>query len=269
MSKRFKVLVGSVIAILLVSLFVAFSGKGQTDQSKRSAIDQLQFGQGEKVLDDDARPIVNFDNAESVKAAEKNTRQLKNSRHNKESLVLRNPNTGVGEVIREPEWEAGLSDLPAHKSDIVVEGIVADTKAFLSEDKTGIYSEFTIRVSKVMKVVSGLSVNLGDLIVSERFGGKVRYPSGQVVLYRIGGQGAPMGGKRYLFFLARAEQGNYKLLTAYEIQGQKVFALDGSRINFRGRGNSKFDKHNGEELDVFMTKVELAVTNSQAAGKQP
>ena len=215
-----------------------------------------------KELDDAATPIVDFDNPSVIEPTEKSSRKLKNERYNKETFVLSDPQR-VGEVIREPEWQAGLSDLPADKSDIVVEGQVTDARAFLSDDKTGVYSEFTIRVSRILKVAPGLSVNLDDTIVMERFGGRVRYPSGKVIRYRIEGQGSPMQGKKYLFFLAKADQGNYKLLTAYEIQGQKVFALDGSRINFRGKGNWKFDKHNGEDLDSFIGEIERAVSSSQ------
>jgi hypothetical protein len=120
-----------------------------------------------------------------------------------------------------------------------------------------------------LKVAPGFSVNVGDTIVAERFGGKVRYPSGQVIRCRIAGQGVPIIGKRYLFFLAKADQDSYSLLTAYEIQDNKVFALDGSRTNSRGSGGSIFDKHNGKGLDSFTSEVETAVNHSQGGGIKP
>lgn len=137
---------------------------------------------------------------------------------------------------------------------------MANSKAFLSEDKTGVYSEFTIVVSSVFKVGAGLSVDLGDMIVAERFGGKVRYPTGQIVLHRVDGQGHPIPGKKYVFFLTKANEDNFKLLTAYEILADKVYALDGSRINFRGKGNWKFDKHNGEVLGAFIAELTSVLT---------
>ena len=88
----------------------------------------------------------------------------------------------------------GLSDLPADKSDAVIEGQITSAKAFLSEDKTGVYSEFTIRVSRVLKVSPDLSVSPDDAIVAERFVGRVRYPSGKVIRYSIEGQGSPLKG---------------------------------------------------------------------------
>jgi hypothetical protein len=49
-------------------------------------------------------------------------------------------------------------------------------------------------------------------------------------------------------------------LTAYQIQGDKVFALDGSRINERKQGDWVFDKHNDENLNGFRQKVQEAIT---------
>ncbi len=262
------VLVSVVSAVLLGSLFVAFSGKGQSNRNAPT-IDQAPFGQTAKELDDAASPIVDFDSPGAVDRIEKNARKLKSARYDRYGAVQSHPHPHAGEVIVWSEWQAGLLDLPADRSDVVVEGIVADSKAFLSEDKTGVYSEFTLGVARVLKVAPGFSVNLGDMIMIERFGGRVRYPSGQVIRCRIEGQGVPIVGRRYLFFLSRADQDSYKLLTAYEIQGQKVYALDGSRINSRGKGDWKFDQHNGEDLDSFMGKVGRAVNGSQGGGNQP
>ena len=36
-------------------------------------------------------------------------------------------------------------------SDVIAEAIVESTRAFLSDDKTGVYSEFTMVVAKVFK----------------------------------------------------------------------------------------------------------------------
>jgi hypothetical protein len=261
---------GAACVALLFGIFVVFNGKGRAEQeNQRVSRMSNQSGLSAKELDDAARPTVDFENPATVDSNEKTARKLKNSRYDKHRAVVSQPGRDTSEVIWDAEWARGLSDLPAEKSDLVVEGIVTDSKAFLSEDKGGVYSEFIVSVSRVLKVSEGISVNLGGAIVMERFGGKVRYPSGQVVLYRIEGQGAPIPGKQYLFFLANTDHGNYKLLTAYEIQGQAVFALDGSRINFRGKGNWKFDQHNGEDLASFIGKVERTINNSQAGGNRP
>src|SRR6185369_839889 len=56
------------------------------------------------------------------------------------------------------------------------------------------------------------------------------------------------------------EQGNYNILTAYELQGNKVQALDGARVNL-GIGNWVFDKHNDEDYQTFRKGVEQAAKN--------
>lgn len=253
------IIVSIASAALLVGLFVVLIGQGQANRQNSNAPGQVPFGPAAKQIDDAATPIVDFDNAARVDRLEKNARKLKSARYDKSSSVNQSPRPDVKEVIGEPEWRSGYSDLPATKSDVIVEAVVADSNAFLSEDKSAVYSEFTILVSKILKVAPGLTVNFGDKLVTERFGGKVRYPSGQVIRWRIALQGIPIVGKRYLFFLAKADQDTYKLLTAYEIHDNKIFALDGSRTEPRQQGGSIFDKHNGKDLSTFMEEVEKAV----------
>jgi hypothetical protein len=277
LNEKRPLLVAVVSIVFLASLSIVFKGRGQTElkQSSAGVPSQTQSDQNAKQLDDAATPIVDLANPDTTDRIDKNARKLKNARHDKSGPVKIDSYSNAGEVRSDPEHRAGFSDLPVDKSDIIVEAVVGDSKAFLSEDRTGIYSEFTIIVSKILKVAAGFSINLGDKIVTERFGGKVRFPTGEIVRWRESRQGVPITGKKYLFFLARADQDSYKLLTAYEMQGNKVFPLDGSRTEPGRPGASVFDKHNGEDLDIFMQEVQNAIsrsrsgtltTRSQAAG---
>jgi hypothetical protein len=268
--KRFKYgLMGAIGLGLLAGLLTTASVRSQQGPGEPQTAtvlrkehpngDEKNVQPSGKELDDAATPIVDFGASSPAEADGQGTRRLKNARYDRYGSVKSDPAPQMGEVISFSHWQVGLSDLPADKSDLVVEAKVTDSQAFLSDDKTGVYSEFTVRVSKVWKTTPAVTVNKGDTLVTERFGGRVRYPSGKIVRYLVDGQGSPMKGKKYLFFLARAEQGNYKLLTAYELQGNKVFALDGSRINRWGRGNWTFDKHNGKDVNGFLEEVEQAV----------
>src|SRR5437899_804774 len=263
-SKRL-ILVGVMGAALLTVLFMVLSGRGQANQKRGSAVEQVPFGQSAKQIDDAAVPVVDFENPSIVDRIDKNARKQKNARYD-HGVLPGNPLPNIGEIIGEPERRAGYSDLPANKSDVIVEAVVGDSKAFLSEDKTGVYSEFTILVSKVLKAAPGFVVNPGDTIAAERFGGKVRYPSGKVIRCRIEGEGVPIVGKRYIFFLAKADQDSYTLLTAYEMHGNKIFAVDAWRTNAGGQGASLFDKHTGEEFESFMEELERAMKNSHTGG---
>lgn len=261
MSNKLRLFIGSLTGIALASFLVAFSGQGQTNQRKPTS-NQIPFGQTVKQTDDAATPIVDYDSPDGVDRIDKTKRKLKNARYDR-GVLPKDPSPNIGDIRSEPERSASFSDLPAGTSDVVAEAIVGSSRAFLSDDKTGVYSEFTMVVAKVFKQVEGFSVNPGDTIIAERFGGKVRYPSGKVIRYRIEGEGMPVVGKRYIFFLAKADQDSYNLLTAYEIQGNKIFALDGSRNNARGQGNSIFDKHNGKDLDNFLREVGITLNKSR------
>jgi hypothetical protein len=72
----------------------------------------------------------------------------------------------------------------------VVLGIVTSRDAYLSEDRTGIYSEFTVLVSEVFKdptktIISGMPISVN------RTGGAVRFKSGKFQKYQIAHQGMP------------------------------------------------------------------------------
>lgn len=260
-------IVGVTSLVLLAGLFVVFNGQGQSNRQTPATTNEVPFGQGAKQLDDAAAPIVDFDNPNRVDRIDKNARKLKNARYDKYGVVPSNPHPHIGEIIGWPERRAGFSDLPTDRSVVIAEALVGNSQAFLSEDKTD--SEFTILVAKVLKAAPGLILNAGDMIVAERFGGRVRYPSGKLIRCRVEGEGVPIVGKRYVFFLAKADQDSYALLTAYEIQNNKVFALDGTRTAPRGQGHSIFDKHNGEAFDSFMAEIETAINRSRVGGAKP
>ena len=184
-----------------------------------------------------------------------------NRRYDNQDWVVKsisNPEVGgVGKITEDPPPPL----FPIDESALIVVGNVETVKAYLSNDKGAVYSEITVHVSDVLKATADLNVRNGDSIVTDRLGGRVKYPNGQIVRYGFSGQGSPAKGKNYLFFLSRAEQGNYNILTAYELLGNKVQALDGARVNL-GRGNWAFDKHNDEDYQDFRKTVERAVKNS-------
>lgn len=269
-------LVGAVGAVLLVGLFLTFNGRGYAqEKGQKQAATVLRAGPPmpnqtpsqptTKELDDAATPIVDLNDATANPVT--SDRAAKNARYDKRGFVKTDLDPRATEFSIAGHWQGGVSDLPTDQSDLVIEGKVTGSAAFLSNDKGAVYSEFTVRVSDTLKVSPGLTVNRGDSIVTERFGGRVRYPDGRIVRYSLAGQGSPMKEKKYLFFLSKGEQGNYKIVTAYELQGNKVFALDGSRVNRHAQGNWAFDKHNDEEYRNFREELEQAIKNPSSANQ--
>lgn len=244
----------SLVALSATQFAGSAQRKPMTTKVLRQQQDGTQAGKQptDKELDDAAAPVVDLTQSSSTPADEK--RKQKNKRFNNalaESIEA-NPTSEETNIAS----EGLVSDMPTDLSDLIVEGQVKESGAFLSEDKTGIYSEFTVHVSDVIK--SSVPVNKGDLITTERFGGRVRFASGQIARYRVAGQGAPAKGSKYLFFLKRRADGGYLILTAYEMRGNKVLALDGPRSNVKGKGSSLFDKHNGQDAHEFRKEVSAA-----------
>ncbi|HYX27971.1 MAG TPA: hypothetical protein VE863_05350 [Pyrinomonadaceae bacterium] len=265
MIKKNRIFIITIISAgLLIGSLVTIAGRSQNNnQSSRKVDDRLLA----KQIEDEATPIVDLQNPDTSDRVDKNKRRLINARHDNEGSDKTRPGDGA---VGEPERRAGFSDIPVAKSDLIVEAVVSESHAFLSNDKTGIHSEFTLLVSKPPKLTNGLVINVNDRIVGERFGGRIKYPSGQITRWRIGREGIPIIGKRYLFFLTKMDEDTYEILTAYEIQGDTVSPLDGSRTEPGGRqGASIFDKHSGENLDSFMAEVDTAINNTKEGGRRP
>jgi hypothetical protein len=152
------------------------------------------------------------------------------------------------------------STLPAKQSSAIVVGTVSDAKAFLSEDKTNVYSEYSVRVEAVIKNFDGAPVNAGGTLVAERQGGRVRLRSGAVSGFFISGQNPPQVGRRYVLFLGynKADTSNlgpknpgemtHHLLTGYELRAGKVAALDSP-------GGMHFRAHDGKDEAAFLEEI--------------
>jgi hypothetical protein len=98
-------------------------------------------------------------------------------------------NISGGMVIT--HWQYDLTPLPVKRSRAIVLAEVMDAQAHLSNDRLGIYSEFTIRIDEVFKTDGSISLETGRLLTVERQGGRIRTPSGTVQLYQVWGQGMP------------------------------------------------------------------------------
>jgi hypothetical protein len=145
----------------------------------------------------------------------------------------------------------------------VLIGEVAEARAFLSNDKSGVYSEFVIRVNEILKITPPSHAVIGESITAERLGGRVKFRSGKVLPVQVMGQGMPRVGGRYVLFLKRtAEEKSYQLLTAYELDAGRVSALDGAKP--AGGGSPwKFDKFEGWDEAVFLKTVREAINNPE------
>jgi hypothetical protein len=120
----------------------------------------------------------------------------------------------------------GMPALPTNQSDVIVAGKVVDAQAHLSEDGTGIYSEYLVEISDIFKNTGN---TISRIISSTRMGGAVRFASGKIQEYRIVDLGVPTKSKSYVLFLKREEAGDFKILTGYELSNGLITPLDDGR----------------------------------------
>ena len=116
--------------------------------------------------------------------------------------------------------------IPVEDSDMIILGTVTDSKAFISNDKTAVYSEFQVTVDKIFKDCYALGVSPQFSIVVEREGGKVRFPSGRIQLRGEMARTLPHKNGQYVLFLKWDEPGkDFSIITGYEIQGRIIQPL--------------------------------------------
>lgn len=222
----------------------------------RSSLGQNSQHGNSKPKHEDARwPLVEYESPEPADPREKAKRKAKNSRHGHPGLVSKpSPVTESGAVNLVNDWEVGFPALPAERSMIILVGRIQSARAYLSEDKTNIYSEFDVNVESVIKSQSAGPLNDGDVISVERIGGRIRMPSGHIHQYGIAKQGMPKVGGRYVLFLGGDEKEGFNILTGYELRGGKVFPLDGVDPADRSK-LPNFAEHEGEDETVFLQTV--------------
>jgi hypothetical protein len=123
--------------------------------------------------------------------------------------------------------QAELPGLPANNSDAIIVGSIAGQHAYLSSDRTVIYTEFKVLVEQNLKAPKDFALHTGQSIDVERQGGEIRFSSGVSISRGVANQNLPWVGKRYLFFLQyRPDEKDFFLITGYRLEGALVTPLD-------------------------------------------
>lgn len=181
-------------------------------------------------------PITDYDAPEPKNIGEPEKRKEKSKRYDNKLFVRKYPHPKTSETSSTDEISIPPA-VPVAESEIIIIGEVLNAQAHLSNDKSGIYSEFVIRVEEVIKNNNSHKIDLNSLITADRPGGIVRYENGQQVIYSIMEIRLPLIEGRYVFFLSNAERNlNYNILTGYELKDDTVYPLD---------KNSRFERFKG------------------------
>ena len=212
-------------------------------------------------------PLVDFGASEStdktvVEEQTRANRHAVGSHYDKRYLLKRDVDTGGRPVLTNSFWNETLPALPVVRSGLVVLGEVVGADAHLSNDRTGVYSQFTVRVEEVFKDSSSI-VFPGGLITMERSGGRVRFPSGRITRYGVAGQDMPRLQQHYVFFLEPNDQ-QYSIVTAYQVVSGQVHPLDGQNAPGPPERVRPWagDSYNGANATHFLDEVRKAVAQS-------
>jgi len=214
MRPHFKIFL--LLAVIVTATLLAPQAQQQAD--KKAKRDLSNF------------PVADSWTQESPDPIKREKRNLKSKKYN--SRHSPRITESSDEIFTNSEWARGLAALPVENSDAVIVGDIVTAEAYVSDDHSEIYSEFVVRISKVLKDAGTTPINDVDSIIVERSGGRLRLPSGKVVVSSTSNQDMPRVGSRYVLFLTHlsANGGSYEndfhILTGYELRGGKVFPLD-------------------------------------------
>lgn len=203
-------------------------------------------------------PVADFEAKEPTDVQAREKRRSKSSRYDRHSSQRIEDAPWIEGRVQSSHWAQGLSALPVTVSDVVLIGGVLDAQAHLSNDRTGIYSEFNVQVEEVLKDGAKGPVYPGRVVSLERYGGAVRFPSGSIQRFETWGQGMPRVGERYLFFLKREGETDFSIVTGYQLDVETVVPLDGAAVE-GGTEKYPFDSYRGFDVSTFLQMVRTEI----------
>jgi hypothetical protein len=216
-------------------------------------------------------PITDFEVPEPIDHEQRRRRRIRSARHNSSASP-----EGVKRPVLKEDIEPALLDLPlsnqrpepaipATESDVIIIGTITDIKAHISDDRTSVYSEMSVRVDEVLKENAGVSLSVGSTLDAERSGGAVRFPSGKILRRASLGRNIPQSGRSYLFFLTYNEEAeDFSIITGFEVAGDRVVPLDGTASLEKGgrfQQFSGYEAYTGTSLSTFLAEVRAAIVH--------
>lgn len=225
--------------------------RGRKEQSLRKRLSAAKTKQEWDALLNKL-PTADYDAPESNDPEVRNKRRGKNSHYDKQGWVVKNPDASI--TLTEALYEGKEAwPLPTDQSDVIIVGDVLDRQSYLSNDKSGVYTEFSIKISEVLKGDSAL-IRSGNSIAASRAGGVVKYPGGHKRLYLVSGEGLPLDGGQYVLFLKRDGQDeDFRVLTLYQLGSDDVTPID---------EGAQFEVYRGQKKSEFLITIRDQVTKT-------
>lgn len=252
--KKILPLLLTVLAIMVLSALAALPNQGQNGTTSPK----------QESAEEDQLPVADYAVPESADPEKRAKRRARGKRYDKLGWVREpRPESDSGLTGRIDSWMHGVPAFPTESSDAVVIGETTDAQAYLSNDRSGVYTEFIVRVDEILKndIIEPLTV--GGTVAAQREGGRVRFPSGRIHRYKLHFQGMPRAGRRYVFFLKRNDDGQaYYIRTGYELRARRVFPVDGVNLNKGAAELPQFGAYKSANEETFLNAVRDAVAKS-------
>ena len=263
--RKTSFLLFALLVTLGITVSVTLRGHSQ-NQNKTASPNQDNL----KKAAEDFYTITDYDSPEPADPQKRALRQARGKRYGVPAQKGVDPKRFMitekkGDFLGGPSSHAPAEPaIPIVQSDAVIIGEITGAQAFLSEDKTAIYSEFKVRIEEVLKDGSPASLTHDSEIVAERSGGAVRFASGKIT--RVGFEGKPLPriGRKYLLFLKYSAEGqDFILITAYELRAGQVYPLDG--LTLEGKAlwpYEAYQKYKGADEASFLNEVRQAIATA-------
>jgi len=258
-----------ILVILLVSATItvvaAIRSKSQNQQKKEIKVlrraDKTKVQPSKQEIDESETPIADYNAPEPTDRKERAKKEAKGKKYRRYADTISPGTIQAGAVYH---WPQGFSELPISQSDAVIVGEVSDAKAFLTNNKTTVYSDFTIHLDEVLKGDSQTPLSQGSTVIADRPGGRVHFPSGSAGSFSIAGWGLPRVGHRYVLFLKRDQlEQDYSIVTGYELRENHVYPLDKSTSS-----ETNFDIYANSDESIFLEKIRSAVANPSSSASK-
>ncbi len=214
-----SIFLGIVAVTIPIAILYGGSSNGRV-QPQSSSSSKVQ-----RLPDLEQWPVADFDESLPTEPAKRAKRQARNKKYDKSEWPIL-ANDVADSTVRLHRVNPNLPAFPVQESRVVLIGQIASAAAYLSNDKTGVYSEFTVIVEEVLKNHLAEQLLAGSSIAVIREGGRIRFPSGRMHWYGIDGQNMPRISGRYVLFLSGETEETLTILTGYELATSKIMPLD-------------------------------------------
>jgi hypothetical protein len=162
-----------------------------------------------------------------------------------------------------PDARTGDLQPRVAESDTILLGSVTKVQPYLSEDKTSLFTEYTLTVEEAIKDTRGLSLKKSSVGTLYRIGGSLRLPSGAVVRTEVHGLGdPPAANHRYICFLRYDARGYwFQISRLWELRNGSAVPMDPLDLALAQAGSSDLT---GQDESSFLSAVRAAVEREGA-----